>query len=101
VRVQYLAKGNVGAQGLTGLTGDESLGRMYANLRPDRARSKAGLGSLAHQHVLVIATASERPLSRSAILRANIRLGIPFRRRAELFITLRPVCSLSPSFVAL
>ena len=37
----------------------------------------------------------------SAIFGANIRLGIIFRRRAEFFITPRPVCSVSLSSVAL
>ena len=56
--------------------------------------------SVRDRHLLCVDGPRKAPWSQCYI-GANIRLGITFRRRAELFITLRPVCRLSLSFVAL
>ena len=65
-------------------------------------RANAGRNFIeGNDHQLLMLVALVRPRDPSAIFRVDIRLGIPFKRRAELFITPRPVCSLSLSFAAL
>ena len=62
---------------------------------PLSMRAKAGRNFIeGNDHHLLMLVASARPRGPSAIFRVNIRLGIPFKRRAELFITPRPVCGL-------